>query len=67
MKRITVAAVVVLVGILASNAAARIPPTYRNCAALNNVYPHGLDRANARDKTSGTEPCRGARRGRRRS
>jgi Excalibur calcium-binding domain len=26
---------------------------YRNCAALNAVYPHGVGRVGARDKTSG--------------
>ena len=31
----------------------RIPALYKNCSALNRKYPHGLGRANARDKTSG--------------
>jgi hypothetical protein len=36
-------------------ASARIPPTYRSCAALNRVYPHGVGLATARDRvTSGT-------------
>ena len=33
---------------------ARIPAKYRNCTALNRVYPHGLGKLNARDRTSGT-------------
>ena len=28
--------------------------TFRNCTALNRVYPHGVGRVGARDKTSGT-------------
>ncbi|WP_193607275.1 excalibur calcium-binding domain-containing protein [Nocardioides lijunqiniae] len=28
--------------------------TYKNCTALNKVYPHGVGKPNARDKTSGT-------------
>ena len=28
--------------------------TFRNCTALNRVYPHGVGRVGARDRTSGT-------------
>jgi len=28
--------------------------TFRNCTALNRVYPHGVGKVGARDKTSGT-------------
>ncbi|WP_134741650.1 excalibur calcium-binding domain-containing protein [Nocardioides sp. 503] len=28
--------------------------TFKNCTALNKVYPHGVGKPNARDKTSGT-------------
>lgn len=28
--------------------------TFKNCTALNRVYPHGVGRVGARDKTSGT-------------
>lgn len=35
----------------AADAAA--PKLYKNCTNLNKKYPHGLGRANARDKTSG--------------
>jgi hypothetical protein len=31
-----------------------IPPLYKNCTQLNKRYPHGLGRAGARDRTSGT-------------
>ena len=31
-----------------------VPKLYKNCTNLNKKYPHGLGRANARDKTSGT-------------
>jgi Excalibur calcium-binding domain len=37
-----------------SAASAAIPKPYKNCTALNKKYPHGLGRAKARDKTSGT-------------
>lgn len=33
-----------------ANAASK---TYKNCAALNKVYPHGVGKPNAKDKTSG--------------
>ncbi|GAB1643188.1 excalibur calcium-binding domain-containing protein [Krasilnikovia sp. MM14-A1259] len=29
-------------------------PTYRNCTALNQRYKHGVGRAGARDKVSGS-------------
>lgn len=38
----------------ASAAQGRVPPLYKNCKSLNEKYPHGLGRANARDKTSDT-------------
>jgi hypothetical protein len=37
-----------------SAAHAAIPKLYKNCTALNKKYSHGLGRARARDKTSGT-------------
>jgi hypothetical protein len=36
---------------VATNAAA--PALFKNCTNLNKKYPHGVGRANARDKTSG--------------
>jgi hypothetical protein len=39
---------------LASGAeAAPRPKTYKNCTALQKVYPHGVGLRNAKDKTSG--------------
>jgi uncharacterized membrane protein len=40
-----------LAGAAPSQAAAT---KYKNCAALNKVYPHGVGKKGARDKTSGT-------------
>ncbi len=37
-----------------ATAHAAIPKPYKNCTALNKKYPHGLGRARAKDKTSGT-------------
>jgi len=37
-----------------AEAAAPRPKEYKNCTALNKVYPHGVGRAGAKDKTSGT-------------
>jgi Excalibur calcium-binding domain len=33
---------------------AKAPALYKNCTNLNKKYPHGLGKAGARDKTSGT-------------
>ncbi len=41
-------------GIAAVSSTAAASKTYRNCTALNKVYPHGVGRVGARDKTSGT-------------
>lgn len=43
-------AAVVLVVPAASGAA---PKKYKNCAALNKDYPHGVGKKGAKDKTSG--------------
>jgi hypothetical protein len=57
--RIPAAIVVVLVAFgFAGEASAKVPPRYRNCAALNAQYPHGLGLTTARDKTTGTPPVR---------
>ena len=42
--------------VMASAAAGRVPPVYKNCASLNKKYPHGLGRAKAHDHTTGTPP-----------
>lgn len=33
--------------------AAQAAPSYKNCTELQKTYPHGIGRADARDKTSG--------------
>jgi hypothetical protein len=38
------------VGAVASRAAA--PKSYKTCTSLNKVYPHGVGRKGARDKTA---------------
>jgi len=35
-------------------AAAKAPPVYKNCTNLNKKYRHGIGRAHAHDRTSGT-------------
>lgn len=37
-----------------SASADAMPALYKNCTNLNKKYPHGLGRARARDKTTGT-------------
>ena len=49
---LTAAAGLVGVGTAAPSHAAT--GSYKNCTALNKVYPHGVGRPGARDKTSGT-------------
>ncbi len=39
---------------LATPAEAAKAKSYTNCAALNKVYPHGVGKSGAKDKTSGT-------------
>jgi Excalibur calcium-binding domain len=59
VKRLTAVAVALAI-LAAGQASAAISSTaasskkYRNCAALNKVYPHGVGRVGARDRTSGT-------------
>ena len=33
---------------------AAVPAKWQNCTTVNKRFPHGVGRANARDKTSGT-------------
>ncbi|MFC6152961.1 excalibur calcium-binding domain-containing protein [Nocardioides yefusunii] len=61
MKRISIAlataaltvAPLALTTTTAEAAAPKKPAMYKNCTALNKVYPHGVGRAKAVDKTSG--------------
>jgi len=39
--------------VMASAAAGRIPPLYKNCTNLNKKYHHGIGKAHARDHTAG--------------
>ena len=47
---------VVLIAALGASpvAAAKAPLLYKNCTNLNKKYKHGIGRAHARDRTSGT-------------
>ena len=45
-------ALAVGVGATTADGAAQTPRKYRNCTALNKVYPQGVGRAGARDKAS---------------
>lgn len=59
-----VGAVAILVAGLASTASGSTDGSarkFKNCTALNKVYPHGVGRVGARDKTSG-EPVRNFKR-----
>jgi hypothetical protein len=58
--RIALPAVAVVLAVTATFASAGTatsapsPRTFDNCTALNKVYPHGVGRPGARDRTSGT-------------
>jgi hypothetical protein len=43
----------VLAAVCVAVAEARVPAQWRNCAAVNERYPHGVGRVRARDSTSG--------------
>ena len=40
--------------VIAVPAEAAVPAQWQNCTVVNKRLPHGVGRANARDKTSGT-------------
>jgi len=46
-------AVAALVPLAPAGAVAAKATTYKNCTALNKVYPHGVGKPGAVDKTSG--------------
>lgn len=63
MRTRSLAAIVIAAGILIAPAtpAFALPDgghvmrkEFKNCTALNKVYPHGVGKSNAKDKTSGT-------------
>jgi len=49
-------AATLLIGAGAAVSHAAQPKAYKDCKALNRVYPHGVGRKGARDKTSTGEP-----------
>ncbi|WP_231686018.1 MULTISPECIES: excalibur calcium-binding domain-containing protein [Micrococcaceae] len=49
----SLAGTVIVLGSTAVPASAAAPKSYKNCTELNKVYPHGVGRSGARDKTSG--------------
>ena len=57
LKKIVIAslagAAVVLSATAVPASAAPAPKSYKNCTELNKVYPHGVGRSGAWDKTSG--------------
>jgi Excalibur calcium-binding domain len=56
LKTRLVLAVALALLVMAPTAAARMPLLYRSCAHLHTKYPHGVGRAKARDRTTGTQP-----------
>ena len=52
-RRANVAAVGVTL-LITTGGVADAARTYANCTKLNRVYPHGVGKPGARDKTSGT-------------
>ena len=54
MRRVALGLVASLALLAAPVTHGAAPALYKNCTALNQKYPHGVGRTNARDKTSGT-------------
>ena len=52
----TVLTAALLIGAGATVTNAAQPKSYKDCKALNRVYPHGVGRKGARDKTSTGDP-----------
>ena len=53
MPRFLAALTTVIIGLTCAATAASAAPSYKNCTELQKTYPHGIGRADARDKTSG--------------
>ena len=49
-----ITALVLAVASVGVGEAAATPKSFKNCTAMNKVYPHGVGRKGSRDKTSGT-------------
>jgi Excalibur calcium-binding domain len=56
VRGLTAMTVVIATGGVAASHAAVKPKSYRNCAALNKAYPHGVGRQGAKDKTASDRP-----------
>jgi hypothetical protein len=58
MRRTLIAVVIAALCLGAAGAqvarGAAKPRSFKNCTAMNKVYPHGVGRKHAHDKTSGT-------------
>jgi hypothetical protein len=58
MRRIAIlaAGLSLTAGVVATASSAEAEPAkkYQNCTKLNKVYPHGVGKPGAKDKTSGT-------------
>lgn len=54
LRSAVIAAIATLIVAAPSGAAA--PKAYKNCAALHKVYPHGVGKPGARDRTASGEP-----------
>lgn len=53
MSRLSAALLAATVGLTVAASGASAAPNYKNCTELQKSYPHGIGRADARDKTSG--------------
>jgi hypothetical protein len=57
LKKLIIASLAGAAVVLSASAvpasAAPAPKSYKNCTELNKVYPHGVGRKGARDKTTG--------------
>lgn len=54
LATLTFAALTLVPLSVVTSAEASIPPRWQNCTVVNDRLPHGVGRANARDRTSGT-------------
>lgn len=53
-KRVSSVVAIGVVLFVTTGGVAGAAKTYANCTKLNRVYPHGVGKPGARDKTSGT-------------
>jgi hypothetical protein len=62
---VSIALVVIMLGLGAPASNAQQPGKFPNCKALNKRYPHGVGRVGARDKTASGDPVTNFKRSRR--